>query len=107
MYCQNCGKEIDDKAVVCVHCGVETTPLYPAQNVSYQQDDAPLGCLLSGVCFIMPLIGLILFLVWKKDTPTRAKAALKMAIIGFVVNIVIYILYGVLVASAMSSAYYY
>ena len=24
MYCYNCGKEIDDKAVVCVHCGVET-----------------------------------------------------------------------------------
>ena len=24
MYCYNCGKEIDDKAVVCVHCGVAT-----------------------------------------------------------------------------------
>lgn len=22
MYCHNCGKEIDDKAVVCIHCGV-------------------------------------------------------------------------------------
>jgi hypothetical protein len=22
MYCPNCGKQIDDKAVVCVHCGV-------------------------------------------------------------------------------------
>jgi TM2 domain-containing membrane protein YozV len=22
MFCSNCGKEIDDKAVVCVHCGV-------------------------------------------------------------------------------------
>ena len=22
MYCSNCGKEIDDKADVCVHCGV-------------------------------------------------------------------------------------
>ncbi len=24
MFCSNCGKEIDDKAVVCVHCGVQT-----------------------------------------------------------------------------------
>lgn len=24
MYCKNCGKQIDDKAVVCVHCGVAT-----------------------------------------------------------------------------------
>ena len=23
-FCQNCGKQIDVKAVVCVHCGVET-----------------------------------------------------------------------------------
>lgn len=24
MFCYNCGKEIDDKAVVCINCGVET-----------------------------------------------------------------------------------
>lgn len=24
MYCKNCGKEIDDKAEVCVYCGVST-----------------------------------------------------------------------------------
>ena len=24
MYCKNCGKQIDPKAVVCVHCGVGT-----------------------------------------------------------------------------------
>lgn len=24
MFCQNCGKQIDDKAVICVHCGCET-----------------------------------------------------------------------------------
>lgn len=22
MYCRNCGKEVDDKAVACIHCGV-------------------------------------------------------------------------------------
>lgn len=25
MYCSKCGKEIDDEAVVCVHCGVPTS----------------------------------------------------------------------------------
>lgn len=24
MYCKNCGQQIDDKAVVCIHCGVAT-----------------------------------------------------------------------------------
>ena len=27
LYCSNCGKEIDDKAVVCIHCGCETKNL--------------------------------------------------------------------------------
>ena len=24
MYCKNCGKEIDNNAAVCIHCGVAT-----------------------------------------------------------------------------------
>ena len=24
MFCSNCGKEIDDKAVICIHCGCTT-----------------------------------------------------------------------------------
>jgi len=27
MYCHKCGKEIDDEAVVCIHCGVDTKNL--------------------------------------------------------------------------------
>ncbi len=26
MFCKNCGKEIDDKAAVCIHCGVAVNP---------------------------------------------------------------------------------
>ena len=29
MYCKNCGKEIDDKAVVCPGCGVPTVDQIP------------------------------------------------------------------------------
>lgn len=32
MFCYNCGKEIDEKAVVCVHCGVET------KNMNQKED---------------------------------------------------------------------
>ena len=32
MYCKNCGKQIDDRAVICPHCGVpvETEKVKPA-----------------------------------------------------------------------------
>lgn len=32
MFCHHCGKEIDDNAVVCIHCGVET------KNLNKQND---------------------------------------------------------------------
>ncbi|RVU24102.1 TM2 domain-containing protein [Sandaracinomonas limnophila] len=35
MYCQNCWKEIDDKAVICVNCGV------PTKNFSHQSNIVP------------------------------------------------------------------
>lgn len=31
MYCKNCGKQIDDKACICVHCGVAVVD-FPAQQ---------------------------------------------------------------------------
>lgn len=27
MFCKNCGKEIDDKAAICPHCGVQVKSL--------------------------------------------------------------------------------
>ena len=38
MYCKNCGQQIDDKAAVCIHCGVATKdpvqqPQQPQQPV--------------------------------------------------------------------------
>jgi len=33
MYCRNCGKEVDDKAVVCISCGVP-----PAKEKKYCQN---------------------------------------------------------------------
>lgn len=32
MFCKNCGKEIDDKAVVCIHCGCATVDETPKKS---------------------------------------------------------------------------
>lgn len=32
MFCRHCGKEIDDAAVVCIHCGLQVEPLGPARK---------------------------------------------------------------------------
>ena len=39
--------------------------------------------------FLIPIVGLILFLVWRNKKPNSAKVAGIGAIIGFVVNLII------------------
>lgn len=103
MFCKNCGKEIDDNAVVCPHCGVSvsgTTPAAPATN-----GDAPsMGFAVLG--FFFPIVGLILYLVWKDQSPLKAKSCGKGALTGFIVEIVVSMLWGVLVGclAAMGAA---
>ena len=69
MFCKNCGQEIDDKAVVCPHCGVAQ------REMSYDtiKDDGGVGWGILGCC--IPVVGLILWLVWKDSKPNTAKAA--------------------------------
>lgn len=67
MYCKNCAKEIDDKAAICPHCGVSQV------TAPQVVDNGGIGWGLLGCC--IPLVGLILFLVWKDTKPKTAKAA--------------------------------
>lgn len=83
MYCRNCGNEIDDKAVVCPHCGVATTP-------SDVIDSGGFGWGILGCC--IPIAGLILFLVWKDSRPKTAKAAGIGALISAGLLVVMYII---------------
>ena len=42
MFCSNCGKEIDDKAVICPGCGVPVAGAQqPSMNQQYSNGDAP------------------------------------------------------------------
>jgi len=89
MYCSNCGKEIDGKAFVCPHCGVK-------QNIV--SEDGPVGGL-GIICFLIPLVGLILYLIWKDIKPIKSKGAGKSALWGFIVLI---ILNAIIIANAVA-----
>lgn len=78
-YCGNCGKEIDDAAVICPHCGV--------QQKGEVTDSGSFGWGILGCC--IPVAGLILFLVWKDQKPKTA----KMAGIGALVSVIACVLF--------------
>lgn len=93
MFCKECGKEIDDKAVICVHCGAETTPM-PMGNARVPQVDEP-STLLKVVSFLIPLVGLILFIVMNDSQPISAKAYGKFALIGFIIGVVLILIFAI------------
>ena len=83
-YCKNCGAQIDDNAVVCTSCG-------SAQNTTPAVvDNGGFGWGVLGYC--VPIVGLILFLVWKDTKPKTAKAAGIGALVSVILAVVFYVL---------------
>ena len=101
MYCRNCGAEIDDKAVICPKCGVAQNDVQTAGA-----DNGGFGWGLLGFC--IPLVGLILFLVWKDTKPKTSKAAGKGALISVIVGAVLYVLLVILgIGAGIAGGMYY
>ncbi len=97
-YCSKCGKEINDDAVVCVYCGRQVE----GARAEVQKPDAPnMGFAVLG--FFFPLIGLILYLCWKNETPLKAKSAGKGALIGVIVSVACYLIFAIFLGSLMAS----
>ncbi len=94
MYCKKCGKEINDNAVICPSCGCATDK-YEQKNFKNESDSLSAGWAVLG--FLFPLIGLILYLVWKEELPLRAKSIGKGALISVIVGAALGFLYGILI----------
>ncbi len=90
MYCKNCGQQIDEKTTYCPYCGTNTS----IGNSAALNDAPNIGFAIIG--FIIPIVGLILYLVYESKQPRKAKSAGKGALIGFITKVVISILLVVL-----------
>lgn len=88
-FCKNCGTEIDENAAVCLNCGSAQ------QQTPQVVDNGGFGWGLLGCC--VPIVGLILFLVWKDTKPKTAKSAGIGALVSVIASIVIYVIYFVLI----------
>ncbi len=103
-YCQNCGAQIADEAVICVHCGVATAP----QNIQKPVEDKVnvWFCILA---FFIPLFGFIYWGVNYNAVPKKAKATGITAIISTILSvlayIIIYVLFIVVIMAGTTSGY--
>ena len=102
MYCPYCGKQIDDKAAVCLGCGC---PVEKFKNRA-QQDSNSVGWWWLG--FFFPIIGFILWCVWTGTAPTKARRAGWGALVGAITSVALIIfLYAMIFGLAIFGIMYY
>ena len=66
MFCNKCGKEINDEAVVCIHCGCAVNGAKkpaPEDNRSWDEVNKSISVGMRLLIILIPIVGLILGLV--------------------------------------------
>ena len=91
-YCPNCGKEVNEKAYVCLNCGIKL-------KEENSDDSGSVGYAILG--YFIPIAGLILYIALKDTKPKSAKMAGKGALISVIVGTVLSILLFALFAGLM------
>ena len=97
--CKYCGAPIQSGMKNCPSCGspIEQQPMQgqynqPANQTPVTQgtqaDSGSIGWAILG--FFIPLVGIILYFVWKATKPKSANMAGIGALIGMVLNIILY-----------------
>lgn len=94
MFCKNCGKELDDRAVICHNCGIQVG------EVKYHKDNndtfilAIIGFVLS---FIVSIAGLICSIIAYKKCRDEGANGKGLAIAGIAISSVLIALAVILV----------
>ena len=68
---------------------------------AYNNDSGSFGWALLG--FFIPLVGLILYLVWKDEKPKSAKRAGKGALVSVILYLIIMVIYLIVMFAALGS----
>lgn len=82
MYCRNCGHEVKEGDTFCSNCGafVDSNSSNLNNNTNTANYNSSVfvdngNPLLGVLSFFIPVMGLILFIVWRKEKPRSAKHA--------------------------------
>lgn len=102
MFCRNCGKEVNDNAVVCIHCGCSLDTKKEKQLSG--ESKTGLGVVLG---IFLGLIGLIIGLCMYPAETIERKSFIKGWGIAFGVSLAIVLILYFAVFATMCSAFYY
>lgn len=85
-FCQHCGAEQPLNATICSNCG-------KVPFISFdEKDSSELDFGLKALSFCVPLAGIILYFVHKRESPRKAKDACHSALYGVLFAFIIQII---------------
>ncbi|MBQ9020941.1 MAG: hypothetical protein IJ113_02850 [Eggerthellaceae bacterium] len=90
--CASCGEPVPIGLAACPSCGAALDSEATVEEQNFQQPDivarqnaARIASIVWGlVGFMIPIVGLVLYLVWRNSQPQRAKYVLSGAVVGVV-----------------------
>ena len=82
MFCKNCGKEVNNNAIICPHCGVQVGAM--KSNESGENTIAIVGFVLS---FIIAIAGLICSVVGYRKAVTEGAPHKGLALAGIIISV--------------------
>ena len=99
MFCKNCGKEIDDNAAICIHCGCATDT---KKDDQYNESKTGIGIAMG---LFLGLIGLIIGIAIYPTKTLARNTFIKGWVVTFAISITICILIAVIMFSSILSLY--
>lgn len=82
MFCNNCGSQIDDKAVICPHCGV------PVRGVTQPDKGNPLAIVGFILSFFIAIAGLICSILGYQKCKKEGAPYKGLALAGIIISAV-------------------
>jgi len=80
MWCTDCGCENQDSANYCRKCG----SFINTETTTYQKDKNSIG--MNILSFLFPIVGVICFFIWRKESPKKAQGVLISGIVSFCIS---------------------
>lgn len=90
-YCTHCGAEPEDGAAVCPRCGAACREISGVPPMLEDRSEAGLNVL----SFLAPLVGLILYLIYRGSMPCRARGIKKVGLLGLGLSVLLVACIGV------------
>ena len=104
MFCKNCGKEINDNAVICPNCGVQVQEVNQP-DVNVQQSNNTIAIVGFVLSFLVALAGLICSIIGYKNAVKENAPYKGLALAGIIISAVSMILSFILYVTVFASAF--